>query len=115
MTDQTLLAAHQLLASKAVYDREYAAAECILRSPLLRWNSSVWRHVDDAGIDFKAMLARRGWSSAERHLLRAAWSLFNGDADVNLGQLVGTLSRDNMSCVLKAIGTLAGVSRATLA
>src|SRR5690349_15864135 len=94
-------------------DGEYAAALHILMSPLFSRDARVWSQVylgesthpkwDWRGIFFEDMLAVGTFSSGEQLMLQAAWSLFNGDTDVNLSRLVNVLSDDNLRRVLRAI------------
>ena len=90
-------------------DPGYRAALHILTSPTFRRNDGrLWKHVHvdrgDVGseINFDKILAAGTWSSTEELMLRAAWSLFNQDHDVNLWTLVHRLSDDQARVLLDA-------------
>lgn len=97
------------ISAELLRDPGYRAALHILTSRTFRRNDArLWKHVHvDRGdfgseINFDRILVEP-WSSTERLMLRAAWSLFNNDHDVNLWELVHRLSDEQARTVLDAI------------
>jgi hypothetical protein len=92
----------QLLADSA-----WRAVLHLLTADLFAHDQRVWAHVDldQAGIDFDAILAE-SWSSGERRLLGAAASLFGAEHPtglVDLTELAGGLDDSNWRLLLGAL------------
>jgi hypothetical protein len=91
-------------------DPGWRAALHIITSPTFRSNDArLWSHVDLGGrsIFFADIIKEGTWSSTEALMLRAAWSLFNQDCDINLWNLVNRISDDQAVTLLDAIACAA--------
>ena len=88
-------------------DSAWRAALHLLTANLFALDRRVWAHVDldQAGIDFDAILAE-SWSSGERRLLEAAASLFGAEHPtglVDLTELAGGVDDTNWRLLVGAL------------
>lgn len=84
---------------------EWQAALHVLDSPLLR-RKGCRQYVDLSRreINFPALLQDAApWSPGERLLAKAAWSLYNGGCECDLGEAARRLDDGNLAVVLEAL------------
>jgi hypothetical protein len=70
----------------------------------------LWSHVDlkHESLHFDRILAEGTWSSTEELMLRAAWSLFDYECQVNLYRLMNCLDDIQARVLHQAMDILAG-------
>jgi hypothetical protein len=105
----SLIANNDPLVQESLRDPAWASALHIMTQSSLSLNGGVLEYVqfssvgaEGRGIDFQKM-SEGPLSSGEKLLVLAAWSLFNGGAEVNLQRLAAVLDQENFAIVIEAM------------
>lgn len=86
----------------ARYDAEYGAAVYIFTSDDNMW-SKAEQYVTHDRIDIEEMLEKQDWSGGYRRLVKLAGSLFNGDIQVDISDVINSLDEDNFKVMISSI------------
>lgn len=84
------------------YDSEYGAAIYILTSSSNTW-SKAQGYIKHNGIDIEKMLEEQDWSGGLRRLVKLAGSLFNGQIQVDLSDVINSLDGGNFKVMISSI------------
>lgn len=92
---------------------EWDGALHLLTAPLLRASTDAF--IDHANFAIRwDELLDQPWSTGERCLIEAAYSIWSSDATINLGLVVNTLDSDNFRRLVEALCLARGANPAAL-
>jgi hypothetical protein len=94
------------LPAELALDAGWRGAWAIITSSTFRQSDMrLWAHVDLVrhNLFFDRILEYTTWSSTERFMLEAAWSMFNQDCRVTLYDLLNRLDDDQLQTIIGAV------------